>query len=202
MPAWWGTFARSLHHPREGSKGVDGARLASNRENSHPGGSANRILGCAHRTPTLPVPRAPTDVFIYYICDWVGKYSRLDRESVCHFENERRASLRVTAAAAAAFVAVAVACRRRCARFRGRARAVTGRDSILPSSPRRSWCVPPRHSSTRCSVARRGRRRRCPRWSTTDSAASSRVSSAQWCSSFAGPREASSREGLAVGRDS
>ena len=38
---------------------------------------------------------ASTDVFIYYICDWVGKYSQLDRgENVCHFENERRAFLR------------------------------------------------------------------------------------------------------------
>ena len=103
-----GNTRSSRHQPREGSKGVDGTRLPSNRENCHPGGSANRIVGCAHRTPILPVPRAPTDVFIYYICDWVGKYSRLDRESVCHFENERRASLRVTAAAAAAFVVVVV----------------------------------------------------------------------------------------------
>ena len=103
-----GNTRSSRHQPREGSKGVDGTRLPSNRENCHPGGSANRIVGCAHRTPILPVPRASTDVFIYYICDWVGKYSRLDRESVCHFENERRASLRVTAAAAAAFVVVVV----------------------------------------------------------------------------------------------
>lgn len=100
----------SRRHSGEGSKGVDSASLPSNSENSRPGGSANRIVGCAHRTPILPVCRAPTDVFIYYICDWVGKYSRLDRESVCYFENERRASLRVTAAAASVvIVAVAAA---------------------------------------------------------------------------------------------
>lgn len=104
-----GAVGRTCRHPGEGSKGVDSASLPSNRENSRPGGSANRIVGCAHRTPILPVCRAPTDVFIYYICDWVGKYSRLDRESVCYFENERRASLRVTAAAASVVIVAVTA---------------------------------------------------------------------------------------------
>ncbi|KAH0569105.1 hypothetical protein KQX54_021813 [Cotesia glomerata] len=45
-------------------------------------------------TPILPVAGTCTDVFIYYICDWVGKYSQLDRENVCHFEKEQRAFLR------------------------------------------------------------------------------------------------------------
>lgn len=42
----------------EGTKGVDSASLPSNSENSRPGGSANRIVGCAHRTPILPVCRS------------------------------------------------------------------------------------------------------------------------------------------------